>query len=115
KGGNTSTADDPVEGLIGYPEARNFNFSNIRMHGPKPVAAGEPAPRMNGAKALVVGTEVSALRPLHGLTITNVTGPHYGITLANMTDVVIKNVVPGVAPAAAPAATANGQPGPGPV
>ena len=115
KGGNTSTADDPVEGLIGYPEARNFSFSNIRMHGPKPVAAGEPAPRMNGAKALVVGTEVSALRPLRGLSITNVTGPHYGITLANMTDVVIKNVVAGVAPATPPAATANGQPAPGPV
>ena len=115
KGGNTSTADDPVEGLIGYPEARNFNFSNIRMIGPKPVAAGAPAPRMNGAKALVVGTEISALKPLHGLTITNVTGLHTGITLANMTGVVLKNVVAGVAPATPPAATAAGQPAPGPV
>ena len=101
KGGNNSTADDPVEGLAGYPEARNFSFSNIRM------AAG--------AKALVVGTEVSALKPLHGLTITNVTGSHTGITLANMTDVVIKNVVAGVAPATPPAPTAAGQPAPGPV
>ena len=100
KGGNNSTADDPVEGLAGYPEARNFNFSNIRM---------------NGGKALVVGTEVSAKRPLHGLTLTNVTGTHSGITLANMTDVVLKNVVPGVAPATPPAATAAGQPAPGPV
>lgn len=115
KGGNTSTADDPVEGLIGYPEARNFNFSNIRMHAPQPVAAGEPVPRMNGAKALVVGVEVSALKPLHGLTITNVTGRHTGITLANMSGVVLKNVVPGVAPATPPAPTANGQPAPGPV
>ena len=101
KGGNTSTADDPVEGLVGYPEARNFSFSNIRMGA--------------AAKALVVGTEVSALKPLHGLTITNVTGTHSGITLANMTGVVLKNVVPGVAPATPPAATANGQPSPGPV
>jgi polygalacturonase len=100
KGGNNSTADDPVEGLVGYPEARNFSFSNIKM---------------NGGKALVVGTEVSALRPLHGLTITNVTGTHTGITLANMTDVVLKNIVPGVAPASPPAATAAGQPAPGPV
>jgi len=80
------------------------------MHGPKPVAAGEPVPRMNGAKALVVGTEVSALRPLHGLTITNVTGPHYGITLANTTDVVLKNISPGIARPPPPAATANSQP-----
>ena len=100
KGGNTSTADDPVEGLIGYPEARNLSFSNIRM---------------NGGKALVVGTEVSALKPLHGLTITNVTGTHTGITLANMTGVALKNVVAGVAPATPPAATAAGQPAPGPV
>ena len=101
KGGNSSTADDPVEGLIGYPEARNFDFSNIRMGA--------------AAKALVVGTEVSALRPLHGLTITNVIGTHTGITLANMTGVVIKNVVPGVAPATPPTATAAGQPAPGPI
>lgn len=100
KGGNTSTADDPVEGLIGYPVARNFSFSNIKM---------------NGGKALVVGTEVSAKQPLHGLTITNVTGTHSGITLANMTDVTLKNIVPGVAPATPPAATAAGQPAPGPV
>jgi hypothetical protein len=100
KGGNTSTADDPVEGLIGYPEGRNFRFSNIKM---------------NGGKALVVGTEISALKPLHGLTITNVTGTHTGITLANMTGVALKNVVPGVAPVTPPVATAAGQPAPGPV
>ena len=100
KGGNNSTADDPVEGLIGYPEARNFSFSNIKM---------------NGGKALVVGTEVSALRPLHGLTLTNVTGAHTGITLANMTGVALKNISPGVVPATPAAATAAGQPAPGPV
>lgn len=78
KGGNTSTADDPVEGLVGYPTARNLTFSNIKM---------------NGGKALVVGTEVSALKPLHGLTITNVTGPATaGMTLANMTGVVLKDI-----------------------
>jgi hypothetical protein len=100
KGGNNSTADDPVEGLIGYPEGRNFRFSNIKM---------------NGGKALVVGTEISALKPLHGLILENVTGRHTGITLANMTDVVLKNVVPGVAPSTPNAPTAAGQPTPGPV
>lgn len=100
KGGNTSTADDPVEGLVGYPEGRNFRFANIKM---------------NGGKALVVGTEVSALKPMHGLVLENVTGTHHGIQLANMTGVVLKNVVPGVPPAAPATATAAGQPAPGPV
>ena len=78
KGGNTSTADDPVEGLVGYPEARNFSFSNIKM---------------NGGKAVVVGTEVSALKSLHGLTLTNITGAcTAGLTLANMTGVVLKDI-----------------------
>ncbi len=100
KGGNNSTADDPVEGLIGYPEGRNFRFSNIKM---------------NGGKALVVGTEISALKPLHGLEIENVTGKHTGITLANMTGVVLKNVIPGVAPVTPATPTAAGQPAPGPI
>lgn len=120
KGGNNSTADDPVEGLIGYPSARDLRFSNIRMHAAPadaaPAAAGgRGGPPPLGAKALVVGVEVSALKPVHGLVLENVTGTHSGITLANMTGVVIKNVVRGVAPAVPPAATANGQPGPGPV
>lgn len=78
KGGNTNTADDPVEGLIGYPTARNLRFSNIRL---------------NGAKAIVVGTEVSALRPVEGLTLTDITGTcSAGLTLANMKDVALKNI-----------------------
>ena len=78
KGGNTNTADDPVEGLPGYPTARGLAFSNIRL---------------NGAKAIVVGTEVSALRPVEGLTLTNITGTaSAGLTLANMKDVVLKNI-----------------------
>ncbi len=78
KGGNNSTADDPVEGLIGYPSGRNFNFSNVRL---------------SGAKAIVIGTEVSALKPMQGLTLTNVTGTcTAGLTLANMTGVALKNI-----------------------
>ncbi len=78
KGGNTNTADDPVEGLLGYPVARRLAFSNIRLH---------------DAKAVVVGTEVSALRPVEGLTLTNITGTcSAGLTLANMKDVVLKDI-----------------------
>src|SRR5262249_20866650 len=31
KGGNTNTADDPVQGLIGYPRAKKIDFSNVRL------------------------------------------------------------------------------------
>jgi hypothetical protein len=78
KGGNTNTADDPVEGMPGYPVARRLAFSNIRLQ---------------GAKAIVVGTEVSALRPVEGLELTNITGTcSAGLTLANMKDVALKNI-----------------------
>ncbi|MDI1249349.1 MAG: DUF1080 domain-containing protein [Lacunisphaera sp.] len=78
KGGNTNTADDPVEGLPGYPVARRLAFSNIRLQ---------------GAKAVVVGTEVSALRPVESLVLTNITGTcSAGLTLANMKDVVLKDI-----------------------
>lgn len=78
KGGNTNTADDPVEGLPGYPIARRLAFSNIRLH---------------GAKAVVVGTEVSAFRPVEGLALTNITGTcRTGLTLANMKDVVLQDI-----------------------
>jgi len=78
KGGNTNTADDPVEGLPGYPIARRLAFSNIRLH---------------DAKAVVVGTEVSALRPVEGLALTNITGTcRTGLTLANMKDVVLQDI-----------------------
>ena len=78
KGGNINTADDPVEGLPGYPAARGLAFSNIRLH---------------GAKAVVVGTEVSALRPIEGLALTNISGTcSAGLTLANMKDVALKGI-----------------------
>jgi polygalacturonase len=78
KGGNNSTADDPVEGLAGYPTGRNFRFANIRLA---------------GAKAVLVGTEISAVRPLDGLTLTNVTGTcSAGLTLANVRNVVLKDI-----------------------
>lgn len=78
KGGNTNTADDPVEGLPGYPVARRLDFTNIRLH---------------DVKAVVTGTEVSALRPVEGLTLTNITGTCLtGLSLANMRDVALQNI-----------------------
>ncbi len=68
-GGNTSTADDPVEGLLGYPVARNIAFTNIRV---------------NLSRQLVRADEISAKQPLEGLILRNITGTAAaGITLAN--------------------------------
>jgi hypothetical protein len=58
QGGNASTADDPVEGLIGYPYAKNIAFSNVRVK----------------VNTLVSAYEVSEKRPVEGLTLTNITG-----------------------------------------
>ncbi len=78
KGGNANTADDPVEGEIGYPSARNLRFTNIRLQ---------------NAKAVVVGTEVSAVKPVDSLELANVTGTcSAGLMLANMKNVVLKDI-----------------------
>ncbi len=77
RGGNNSTADDPVPGPVGYPSAKNLRFTNIRMHG----------------KALVIAKEISALKPLQGLTLVHVTGEcTAGMVLANMTDVALSDI-----------------------
>jgi len=77
KGGNVNTADDPVAGLIGYPEGRNIRFSNIRVT----------------CKALVTANEISALKPLEGLSLTNITGTcTKGMVLANIVGVELKDI-----------------------
>jgi hypothetical protein len=59
-GGNTNTADDPVEGLVGYPSAKNLSFSNVRLH---------------DVKSIVEATQVAPEKPVDGLTLANITGP----------------------------------------
>jgi hypothetical protein len=77
KGGNTNTADDPVEGLVGYPEAKNIRFSNVRVAG----------------KALVTATDISKLKPLEGLSLSNITGTcTKGIMLANVVGADLKDI-----------------------
>ncbi len=75
--GNTNTADDPVEGLLGYPEGRNFSFTNIRVNG----------------GTLVEATQISEEKPLAGFTLENVTGVcAKGISLQHVNQAVLRNI-----------------------
>jgi len=76
---NSGKQDEfPVPGDEGIPEFRNFRFSNIRV---------------TEEAVLVQATEIHPRKPLVGFSLTNVTGTcKSGITLANMKDVVIRDV-----------------------
>lgn len=77
-GGNTNTADDPVEGLLGYPTAKNLKFSNVRL---------------NNASIVVEGAQVAPEKPVQGLELTNITGTAAkGIILMHARDVTLKNI-----------------------
>lgn len=68
--GNTNTADDPVEGLAGYPLGRNFRFVNVRV---------------SNCSILVDATRIAPEKPLEGLSLMNITGNcTNGIALANI-------------------------------
>jgi polygalacturonase len=76
--GNLNTADDPVPGLAGYPQGRNFRFANVRLA---------------GASVLVEAKEIAPERPLIGLSLSNVTGNcTRGVALANMTQVELHQI-----------------------
>ena len=76
---NSGKVDEfSVPGDAGIPEFRSFKFSNIRV---------------TDEAMLVQATEIHPRKPLVGFSLTNVTGTcKSGITLANMKDVVIRNV-----------------------
>jgi polygalacturonase len=77
-GGNTNTADDPVEGLIGYPSAKNLSFTNIRL---------------NNATVIAEVTQVSAEKPVEGLTLSNITGTAArGISIVHAKNVMLKDI-----------------------
>lgn len=76
--GNSNTVDDPVAGLAGYPQGRNFSFSNIRL---------------TNATVLADASKISPKRPLDGLRLSNITGTcRRGITLANITHVSLSDI-----------------------
>jgi polygalacturonase len=77
-GGNTNTADDPVEGLVGYPSAKNLSFTNIRLA---------------NVMTLADVAQVAAEKPIEGLRLANITGTsQHGMTLVNVKDAVVKDV-----------------------
>ncbi len=77
RGGNSSTADDPVPGLLGYPTGENFRFSNVRV----------------AADTLLQADEISAKKPLQGLTLKNISGTaKKGMTIANASDVHLSGI-----------------------
>ncbi len=78
QGGNTNTADDPVEGPLGYPSARNLSFSNVRLH---------------DASEIVRAVKVAPEKPVQGLSLTNLTGTAAkGMNLCHIRDLVLKDI-----------------------
>ncbi len=76
--GNTNTADDPVEGLVGYPSAKDIRFSNVRL---------------KDAKTIAAVTQVAAEKPVEGLVLENISGTAgKGITLRHVKGAVLKDI-----------------------
>lgn len=81
--GNTNTADDPVPGEAGYPEARALNFSKVRLR---------------DAAYVVEATKISPERPLRGLVLRDIAGSaKRGAAIAHVRDLVWENVAVSVA------------------
>jgi hypothetical protein len=77
-GGNINTADDPVEGLLGYPSARNLSFSNVRL---------------TNATVLVEATQIAPEKPVEGLSLINISGTTAkGIALRHVNHAVLRNI-----------------------
>jgi len=76
--GNLNTADDPVEGLAGYPIGRNFHFTNVRV---------------TNCTKLVDAKDISPQKPLEGLSLSNITGNcTNGISLANISGAKLRGI-----------------------
>jgi polygalacturonase len=68
---------EPVPGDEGIPRTRNFSFKNIRVN----------------CGTLVDAYRTSPVKPVNGFSLINITGTcQKGITLANMTNVVLQDI-----------------------
>jgi polygalacturonase len=94
--GNVNTADDPVDGLLGYPEGKNFRFRNVRVNG--------------GTLAEV--TQISAEKPIDGFALENITGVcAKGISMQHVNGSVLRDI--NVAGVGGPLISTNGVSGSG--
>ena len=76
--GNTNTADDPVDGLVGIPSAKNLTFSNVRL---------------TNATSVVEATQVAPEKPVEGLTLVNVSGTcTKGIAMQHVRNAVLRDI-----------------------
>lgn len=76
--GNSNTADDPVPGLAGYPQGKNFSFSNVRL---------------TNATVLADVTRIAPEQPLDNFTLSNITGTcSKGISLANVMNAKLSHI-----------------------
>jgi polygalacturonase len=75
--GNVNTVDDPVEGPLGYPTAKNLKFSNIRLH---------------DATVAAEATQIAEEKPVLGFSLSNLSGTAAkGISLQHIRDAALSN------------------------
>ncbi len=76
--GNRNTVDDPVPGLAGYPQGKNFSFSNVRL---------------KDATFLAEVSHIAPERPLDGFALSDITGTcSKGISLANIKNASLSHI-----------------------
>ena len=76
--GNVNTVDDPVEGPLGYPTAKNLKFSDIRLH---------------DATVAVEVTQIAEEKPVLGFSLNNLSGTAAkGISLQHVRDAALSNI-----------------------
>ena len=76
--GNVNTVDDPVEGPLGYPTAKNLTFSNIHLH---------------DATVAVEATQIAEEKPVFGFSLSNLSGTAAKcISLQHVRDAALSNI-----------------------
>ena len=76
--GNLNTSDDPVEGPLGYPSAKNLKFSNVRL---------------KDATVIAEATQIAEEKPIVGLSLSNISGTAAkGITLQHVRDAALADI-----------------------
>ena len=76
--GNLNTSDDPVEGPLGYPSAKNLQFSNVRL---------------KDATVMVEMTQIAEEKPVLGFSLSNISGTAAkGMILQHVRDAALTDI-----------------------